>query len=362
MKTSDFDFDVPQELIAQTPAEMRDHARLMVVDRSTQQLSHKKFYDIIEYLLPDDLLVLNNTKVIPANLIGRKVDGTAKIEVLLVKRRISPSAKIIENLERWECLVKPGKRLKIGSGIIFGEGELVATVQEKIESGEQVLEFVGDLGRYMKKSGEIPLPPYIKASQELAGRYQTVYAKNEGASAAPTAGLHFTPELLKSAERKGVKIAYVTLHTGLATFKPVYAEVVEEHKMYFEEIEVPAETFKAIKAAKRVIAVGTTSVRTLESVAEMVEEKALKNEAYKGETNLFIYPGYKFKCVDAMISNFHWPRTSLVMLVSAFAQDLGEAAGPQATDFGRRLILNAYQEAVREKYRFFSFGDAMLII
>ncbi len=376
MKTSEFDFVVPQDLIAHEPAEKRDHSRLMVLDRASRSIEHRRFYDIVDYLLPGDLLVLNNTKVIPANLVGRKEEGGAKVEILLVRqvnvaatfrspengglKAFSTSSVDIRSI--WECLVKPGKRLKVGSKIIFGNGEVIGKVVEKTETGEQIIEFIGDLEGFMKREGQIPLPPYIKISNvkfpmsnegnnpefNIRNRYQTVYAEKGGASAAPTAGLHFTPELLDNVRAKGVDIAYVTLHTGLATFKPVYAENVEEHKMYSEYFEVPAQTIEQIKRAKRVIAVGTTSVRTLESIAPKLTTKAQRHEELKGETNLFIYPGYEFKVVGAMITNFHWPRTTLIMLVSAFA--------------GKDFIMRAYQEAIKERYRFFSFGDAMLII
>jgi S-adenosylmethionine:tRNA ribosyltransferase-isomerase len=352
LKTSYFDFKVPRELIAHDPAEKRDRSRLMVLDRGDRSIQHKHFYDIIDYFKPGDLLVLNDTKVIPANLTGRKEDGGAKVEVLLVSRKQSA----VSGQQIWECLVKPGKRLKVGSRVIFGEGEVMGKVLEKTETGEQIIEFEGNLDKYLRRNGEIPLPPYIKMTNDkcqmsnegrnpelnLRERYQTVYAEKEGASAAPTAGLHFTPALLKKIKARGVKIAYVTLHTGLATFKPVYAENVEDHKMYSEYYEVPEETIGAITGARRVIAVGTTSVRTLETIF------ASKTQRLKGETDLFIYPGYKFKVVNAIITNFHWPRTTLIMLVSAFA--------------GKEFILRAYQEAIAQKYRFFSFGDAMLII
>jgi len=344
LKTSDFNFVVPEDLIAHEPAEKRDNSRLMVLDRKNQIIEHKHFYEIIDCLLPGDLLVLNNTKVIPANLVGKKEEGGAKVEVLLVKqdRRLE----IGDSRQTWECLVRPGKRLRIGSKVIFGKGEVVGTVVEKTDTGEQIISFEGDLNGFMRKHGEIPLPPYIKKVEsrklKVESRYQTVYAEKEGASAAPTAGLHFTPELLEKIKVKGIQIAQVTLHTGLATFKPVYSEYVEDHKMYSEYYEVPAETIETIKKAKRVVAVGTTSVRTLETVF------ASKTQRLKGETNLFIYSGHKFKVVDAMITNFHWPRTTLIMLVSAFA--------------GKEFIMKAYQEAIEQKYRFFSFGDAMLII
>lgn len=345
MKTADFDYNLPEELIAQTPAADRDHSRLMVLDRKKGTIDHRVFHEIIDYFQAGDLLVLNNTKVMPANLVGKKEAGGNKIEVLLSKQLASADS----DRPRFECLVKPGKKLKVGDRVVFGEDETIGTVLEKTVSGEQLLEFNGDLWGYMKKAGELPLPPYVKAdrrSPELRARYQTVFAEKEGASAAPTAGLHFTPELLARIEARGVKIAYVTLHTGLATFKPIYAENLEDHPMYSEAFEVPAETMKLLGAAKRVIAVGTTAIRTLETVANQV--KAGETGPIKGETSLFIYPGYQFKLVDAIITNFHFPRTSLIALVAAFA--------------GQAFTLNAYETAVREKYRFYSFGDAMLIL
>ncbi|MBU0630786.1 MAG: tRNA preQ1(34) S-adenosylmethionine ribosyltransferase-isomerase QueA [Candidatus Margulisbacteria bacterium] len=345
MRTAKFDYNLPEELIAQAPSADRDHSRLMVLDRAGQTIGHKHFYDIADYFQPGDLLVLNNTKVIPANLTGCKIDGGAKVEVLLSKQmqNTDPDKKI------FECLVKPGKKLKVGDWIVFNEGEVSGVVIEKTTSGEQIIDFRGDLWGYMKKEGELPLPPYVKTnrhSPELQGRYQTVFAEKEGAAAAPTAGLHFTPELLAKIEARGVKIAYVTLHTGLATFKPIYAENIEDHHMYSEAFEVPAETIALLGEAKRVVAVGTTAIRTLETIADHV--KAGSREGVKGETALFIYPGYQFKLVDAIITNFHFPRTSLIVLVAAFA--------------GLDLTLEAYKTAVREKYRFYSFGDAMLIL
>jgi len=365
MKTSDFDFEFPKELIAQEPAEKRDHSRLMVLNRQTQSMEHKYFYEIINYLQPGDLLVLNDTKVIPANLCGIKENGGAKIEVLLVKKYEDKSPEQV-----WLCLVKPGKRLKVGSRIIFGSGELVGVVKEKLETGEQVIGFKIQKEEFQKfensrtfepfrqiiyRLGEIPLPPYINPKfearnskqikslkSELSKRYQTVYGRKDGASASPTAGLHFTHELLEKIKSKGVKITYVTLHTGLATFKPVYEEEVEKHKMHSEYFEISKETFEAVEKAKKVIAVGTTVVRALETAFSSSPPKLY------GETDLFIYPGYKFKRVDALITNFHWPRSTLIMLVSAFA--------------GRDFIMKAYREAIDRKYRFFSFGDAMLIV
>lgn len=345
MKTSDFDFDFPRELIAHKPLAQRDHSRLMVLDRAQKSIKHCLFYEIADYLGPGDLLVLNNTKVIPANLKGEKVGGGAKIEVLLATLKLPFDGK----KQVWECLVRPGKRLKVGSQIVFGRGEVVGKVLEKTDSGEQIIEFEGDLAAYMENFGEIPLPPYIKteprSQKQLSKRYQTVYAKQPGASASPTAGLHFTQNLLKRAKSKGVEVAFVTLHTGLATFKPVYSEEIEKHKMYSEYFEVPEETIEALKKAKRVVAVGTTVVRTLETIGKRPLPSA---GMISGFTDLFIYPGYQFRVVGAMITNFHWPRSTLLMLVSAFA--------------GRDFVMAAYQEAIRQRYRLFSFGDAMLIL
>jgi S-adenosylmethionine:tRNA ribosyltransferase-isomerase len=372
MKVSDFDYSFPKEIIAQKPSEKRDHSRLMILDRKTKAIEHKLFYQVSDYLNPGDLLVLNDTKVIPANIVGVKDGGNARIEVLLVKRidveeafrppyfgdlKVAATSNL-ESRQVWECLVKPGKRLSVGSKVIFGNGEVIGKVLEKLESGEQIIEFDGDIEGFMRRKGEIPLPPYINSSiiprpSSLVNRYQTVYAQKEGASAAPTAGLHFTQELLDKIKEKGINIAYVTLHTGLATFKPVYAENVEEHKMYEEYFEVPVETIKAVREAKRVIAVGTTSVRTLETISvrfpdHPISRSPIPDHPITGSTNLFIYPGYEFKIVDAIITNFHFPKSTLLMLVSAFA--------------GKDLIFNAYEEALNDEYRFFSFGDAMLIV
>jgi len=339
MKVADFDYHLPEEFIAQTPAEKRDHSKLMVLDRNSEKIEHKIFHEVVDQLFPGDVLVINDTKVLPANLTGIKEEGSAKVEVLLARQL---------GLRKWECLVRPGKRLQVGSRVVFGEGEVIGTVLEKTETGEQIIEFEGDVFGYMHKQGEVPLPPYIAPDHDLDGRYQTVYAEKEGASAAPTAGLHFTPELLKKIEAKGVKIAHVTLHTGLATFKPVYVENVEEHKMYYESYEVPEETIEAIRSAKRVVAVGTTTVRTLESCWQrMLSTDMTTDQRVTGETNLFIYPGYEFKVVDAIITNFHFPRSTLLMMISAFA--------------GKEFIFKAYQEAMSKGYRFFSFGDAMFI-
>ena len=359
-KTSDFDYYLPQELIAQTPSDKRDCSKLMVLHRDLKKIEHKLFKDIIDYLNPGDLLVLNDTKVMPANIVGKKADGSARIEVLLVKRWEGRGAGIGlgEGFEQWICLVKPGKRVKAQSYIIFSD-YLKGKVLEKMESGEQVIEFEGDLKRFLREKGELPLPPYIMSNvqcpisnecrilkSELGKRYQTIYAAKEGASAAPTAGLHFTPELLEEIKAKGVSITKITLHTGLGTFKPVYAEYIKDHKMFDEEFEVSVETLSAIKKAKRVIAVGTTSVRTLETLAMRNLLDSAENVA--GSTDIFIYPGFKFKVIDAMITNFHIPQSTLLMLVSAFA--------------GKDFIFEAYKKAIDEKYRFFSFGDAMLIV
>ncbi len=332
MKTSDFDYKLPESLIAHTPVKRRDHSRLLVIDRNKHSLQHKHFYDIIDYLNPGDLLVLNDTKVIPARMIGRKEAGSAKIEVFLVNQTSDSMT--------WKCLVKPGKRLKVGSKVVFGKGKLVGTVLKKIETGEQIIHFKckGNFWKIIAKLGKVPLPPYIKKANKRE-RYQTVYADKLGASAAPTAGLHFTNSLLRKIKKKGVKIAYITLHTGLGTFLPVRTENIKDHKMHLEYYEIPMKTVNAIKKAKRVIAVGTTSVRALESS---------RVPRYSSQTDLFIYPDYKFKVIDAMITNFHWPKSSLIMLVSAFA--------------GKDFMMEAYQEAIKRKYRFFSFGDAMLIL
>jgi S-adenosylmethionine:tRNA ribosyltransferase-isomerase len=353
LKTSDFDYNLPKDLIAQEPASIRDHSRLMVLNRKAKTIEHKHFYDISHYLKAGDLLVLNDTKVIPANLVGSKEEGGAKVEILLTRKQELGSREQV-----WLCLVKTGNRLKVNSRVIFGDGKLVGRVIEKLETGEQIIEFEseGDFWGNIHELGEVPLPPYINPKSEirnskqirnskLAKRYQTLYAIHPGASAAPTAGLHFTPEVFAKIKAKGVKLAYVTLHTGLATFRPVWAENIEEHKMHSEYFEVPNETIEAIRKAKRVIAVGTTSVRALESVSI---NGSKTDKRINGSTDLFIYPGYRFKVVDAMVTNFHWPRSTLIMLVSAFA--------------GKDFIMKAYQEAIQKKYRFYSFGDAMLIV
>lgn len=361
-KTSDFDYCLPPELIAHAPAAERDKSRLMVLNKKTQTIKHKHFYDIVDYLNPGDLLVLNDTKVMPANLMGKKVEGGGKVEVLLVSPMTQDSRP-----KTWKCLVRPGKRLKAGSKVSFGEGQLIGTVLEKLEGGEQIIRFEceGNFWQVVHRLGEVPLPPYIKTKadsrkveKQIAERYQTVYAEKEGAAAAPTAGLHFTPELLEKIKAKGVQIAYVTLHTGLGTFLPVRTEDIAEHQMHEEYFEVPEETVQAIAIAKRVIAVGTTVVRSLETIFNSSPNPLLLTPRLRsgqeregggivGKSKLFIYPGYKFKVVDAMITNFHWPKSTLIMLVSAFA--------------GKDFVMKAYQEAIKEKYHFYSFGDAMFI-
>lgn len=340
LKKSDFYFDLPEELIAQDPLEDRSSSRLLVLDKETGETSHHIFKEVINYLNPGDCLVLNNTKVIPARLIGHKEDTGAAIEVLLLKRK--------EN-DIWETLVKPGKKCKPGTKIVFGEGLLHATVLETVEDGNRLIRFSyeGIFEEILDRLGEMPLPPYITHKLQDKNRYQTVYAKYEGSAAAPTAGLHFTKELLRQIEEKGIDIAYVTLHVGLGTFRPVKVDNILVHHMHSEFYQVTKEAADKINKAKkeghRVICVGTTSCRTVESAAD---ENGMVKEGCDN-TEIFIYPGYKFKVLDALITNFHLPESTLVMLVSALA--------------GREHILNAYEEAIREKYRFFSFGDAMLI-
>lgn len=340
LQKSDFYFDLPEELIAQDPLEDRSSSRLLVLDKETGETSHHIFKEVINYLNPGDCLVLNNTKVIPARLIGHKEDTGAAIEVLLLKRK--------EN-DIWETLVKPGKKCKPGTKIVFGEGLLHAIVLETVEDGNRLIRFSyeGIFEEILDRLGEMPLPPYITHKLQDKNRYQTVYAKYEGSAAAPTAGLHFTKELLRQIKEKGIDIAYVTLHVGLGTFRPVKVDNILEHHMHSEFYQVTKEAADKINKAKkeghRVICVGTTSCRTVESAAD---ENGMVKEGCDN-TEIFIYPGYKFKVLDALITNFHLPESTLVMLVSALA--------------GREHILNAYEEAIREKYRFFSFGDAMLI-
>ena len=340
LKKSDFYFDLPQELIAQDPLEDRSSSRLLVLDKETGEMEHRVFHDIVEYLHEGDCLVLNNTKVIPARLMGTKKDTGATIEVLLLKRR--------EN-DIWETLVKPGKKAKPGTVITFGEGLLTGTVVDILDEGNRLIQFSyeGIFEEVLDKLGEMPLPPYITHKLQDKNRYQTVYAKYEGSAAAPTAGLHFTKELLAQVEEKGVKIAYVTLHVGLGTFRPVKEENVLEHHMHSEFYQVTPEAAKLINDTKaaggRVICVGTTSCRTIESAADQNGVV----QAGCGDTEIFIYPGYQFKVLDNLITNFHLPESTLIMLVSALA--------------GREHVLHAYETAVEMKYRFFSFGDAMFI-
>lgn len=339
LKTSDFYFDLPEELIAQDPLIDRSGSRLLVLDKETGKTKHEIFKNVIDYLNPGDCLVLNNTKVIPARLLGNRETGGA-VEVLLLKRHQN---------DVWETLVKPGKKCKPGAKLIFGEGLLKAEVLETVEEGNRLIrfEYDGIFEEVLDKLGEMPLPPYITHKLQDKNRYQTVYAKYEGSAAAPTAGLHFTKELLEQIEKKGVNIAYVTLHVGLGTFRPVKVDNVLEHHMHSEYYEITREAADTINAAKergnKVICVGTTSCRTIESAAD--ENGHL--EAKCDNTEIFIYPGYKFKVLDELITNFHLPESTLVMLVSALA--------------GKDNVLNAYKEAVSEKYRFFSFGDAMFI-
>lgn len=341
MELKDFYYDLPQELIAQDPLEDRASSRLMVVDKSTGDVTHKSFRSILEYLKPGDCLVLNNTKVIPARLLGNKEDTNAGIEVLLLKRR--------EN-DVWETLVKPGKKAKPGTRIVFGNGLLTGEVLDVVEEGNRLIRFFyeGIFEEVLDQLGQMPLPPYITHPLQDKNRYQTVYAKYEGSAAAPTAGLHFTKELLAQIEQMGVSIANVTLHVGVGTFRPVKVENIQEHHMHSEFYQIEQSEADKINLAKqrggRVICVGTTSCRTLESAAD---EDGFVKEC-SGWTEIFIYPGYRFKVLDGLITNFHLPESTLLMLVSALA--------------GREHILAAYEEAVKERYRFFSFGDAMLIL
>lgn len=339
MNKSDFDFYLPEELIAQTPLEKRDNSRLLHLDKNTGKIEHKHFYDIKQYIRPGDCLVLNDSRVLPARLIGTRPTGGA-VELVLLKD-------LGDNC--WECLSRPGRKTKPGQELIFGNGELTGVVQELTQGGNRIVKFdyKGIFLEILERLGKMPLPPYIKEELQDSERYQTVYSKELGSAAAPTAGLHFTKELLSEIEDMGVSICCVTLHVGLGTFRPVKAENIEDHDMHSEFCIIPEETAKTVndtkKAGGRVIAVGTTSCRTLESFT--TDDGVL--QATSGWTNIFIYPGYTFKCIDALITNFHLPESTLIMLVSALA--------------GREHILNAYKTAVNEKYRFFSFGDAMFI-
>jgi S-adenosylmethionine:tRNA ribosyltransferase-isomerase len=341
MKVSDFDYHLPEELIAQEPVEPRDASRLLVVHRETGALRHRVFRDIIEYLEPSDVLVINDTKVIPARLFGIKKETGARVEVLLL-RRISQDV--------WEVLVRPGRRVPPGTWLEFRDGVLTAKVVDTTAAGGRVLEFIyqGVFEAILDELGQMPLPPYIHKELSDKERYQTVYARKDGSAAAPTAGLHFTPGLLDRIARRGVALCSITLHVGLGTFRPVKVDNVEEHRMHGEYYSINQETALAIQKAKkaggRVVAVGTTTTRTLEAVMQQHGELA----ACSGWTDIFIYPGFRFQIVDALITNFHLPRSTLLMLVSAFA--------------GKDLVLQAYETAIKEEYRFFSFGDAMLIL
>ena len=340
MKTSDFWYDLPEELIAQTPLQQRDSSRLMVLDRVTSKTTHRHFYDVLDYLQPGDCLVMNDSRVLPARLLGHRPTGGA-VEVLLLRDL---------GEKKWECLCKPGRKMQVGHQVIFGEGELTATVVEVQETGNRVIEFhyEGIFLEVLERLGKMPLPPYIKAELADQERYQTVYSREVGSAAAPTAGLHWTPELLEKAREKRVKIAFVTLHVGLGTFRPVQVDDVLNHHMHAELCMISQETAEILNKTKaeggRIICVGTTSCRTLESLVN--DDGSF--EAKSKWTDIFIYPGYQFKAMQGLITNFHLPESTLVMLVSAFA--------------GKGPIMAAYEEAVKERYRFFSFGDAMCII
>ena len=340
MKTHDFYFDLPEELIAQTPLERRDASRLMVLDKNTGAWTHRHFYDLPDLLRPGDCLIMNDSRVLPARLLGQRLPGGGACEVLLL---IDRGNKV------WECLVRPGKKLRRGAKVSFGDGELTAEIVDEVEGGNRLVRFDYDgiFLEVLERLGKMPLPPYIKAELEDQERYQTVYSRVNGSAAAPTAGLHFTKELMETIQNKGVPIGYVTLHVGLGTFRPVKEEDITDHDMHSEYCVIPRETADLINRTKanggRVVCVGTTSCRTIESWAE--EDGHM--EAKAGWTNIFIYPGYRFKVMDALITNFHLPESTLIMLVSALA--------------GREHVLAAYEEAVRQRYRFFSFGDAMFI-
>lgn len=340
MKTSDFYYDLPEELIAQTPIEQRDTSRLMTLNKTTGAVEHHHFYELVEYLRPGDCLILNNSRVLPARLLGQRLPGGGACEVLLL---------IDRGEKTWECLVRPGRKMRTGARLSFGNGELTAEVVGELEGGNRLVRFAyeGIFLEVLERLGKMPLPPYIKEELQDRERYQTVYSKVVGSAAAPTAGLHFTPELLKKIAEKGVGIGYVTLHVGLGTFRPVKEDTIEGHEMHSEFCTIPQETADLINRTKanggRCICVGTTSCRTLESWAG--EDGHM--EAKAGWTNIFIYPGYRFKVMDALVTNFHLPESTLIMLISAFA--------------GRDQVLGAYEEAVKERYRFFSFGDAMFI-
>ena len=341
MKTSDFHFELPPELIAQTPLDRRDASRLLVLDRETGKREHRHFYELPEYLNPGDCLVMNDSRVLPARLIGRRLPGGGASEILLLADRGNG---------RWECLVRPGRKLRPGAVVDFGDGLLRATIESEAADGNRIVRFdyEGVFLEVLERLGEMPLPPYIHEKLEDRERYQTVYSRELGSAAAPTAGLHFTPELLKQLEEKGVRLCWLTLHVGLGTFRPVKEENILDHEMHSEFCVIPEETARIINetraAGGRIVSVGTTTCRTLESFAKADGSV----EAKSGWTDIFIYPGYRFKCVDALITNFHLPESTLLMLVSAFA--------------GRERVLEAYREAVEMKYRFFSFGDCCLFL
>ncbi|MBJ1541549.1 tRNA preQ1(34) S-adenosylmethionine ribosyltransferase-isomerase QueA [Enterococcus faecium] len=341
LTTEDFDFDLPEELIAQTPLKDRDHSRLLVLDRKTGEMEDKHFHEIIEELQPGDALVMNNTRVLPARLYGEKPDNGAHLEVLLLTNTQG---------DTWETLIKPAKRAKVGTRISFGDGRLQAVVKEELEHGGRIIDFEyeGIFLEILESLGEMPLPPYIKERLEDPDRYQTVYAKENGSAAAPTAGLHFTKELLDEIEAKGVELVYLTLHVGLGTFRPVSVDKIEEHHMHSEFYRLTEEAAERLNQVRKnggkIVAVGTTSIRTLETIGTKFNGEI---KADSGWTDIFITPGYEFKVVEAFSTNFHLPKSTLVMLVSAFA--------------GRELTLSAYQHAIEERYRFFSFGDAMFV-
>ena len=341
MNTADFDFDLPEELIAQVPLEKRDSSKLLILDREKHSMVDSRFDHIIDQLHPGDALVMNNTRVLPARLYGYKPETNGHVELLLLKNTQG---------DQWEVLAKPAKRLKVGTTVTFGDGRLTATIVEELEHGGRIVEFTYDgiFLEVLESLGEMPLPPYIHEKLEDCERYQTVYAKENGSAAAPTAGLHFTQELLEKIEAKGVKLVYLTLHVGLGTFRPVSVENVDEHEMHSEFYNLTAEAAQTLNQVKenggRIVAVGTTSIRTLETIGNKFDGRL---EADSGWTNIFIKPGYNFRIVDAFSTNFHLPKSTLVMLVSAFA--------------GREFTLEAYKHAVEERYRFFSFGDAMFI-
>lgn len=340
MNTHDFYYDLPPELIAQTPLARRDGSRLMVLDRTSGQIEHRHFFDVVDYLNPGDCLVMNDSRVLPARLLGRRDPSGGAVEVLLLRDRGNGV---------WECLTKPGRKMQTGCSVVFGNGELTATVTEVLPDGNRLIQFHYDgiFLEILERLGKMPLPPYIKEELQDGERYQTVYSKVSGSAAAPTAGLHFTRELLRIIEGKGVKLAYVTLHVGLGTFRPVKAERIEEHQMHAEYCVMDEKTANLLNETRtdggRIVCVGTTSCRTLES---LVGEDG-RFSPRSAWTDIFIYPGYRFRAMDALITNFHLPESTLIMLVSAFA--------------GRENVLCAYEKAVRERYRFFSFGDAMLI-